>query len=117
MNNAVPNTVGTLFSIGLRILDDNSTMRRYLRNLFFNFLMLSAIISALLYETPAAIPRQGNQTLVNIAQMKGKPIASDSSLLKLKLILDQGRKCTIKQTKYFVMKLRFSWRKKINYRL
>ena len=57
------------------------------------------IISALLNEIQAATLRYGNQTLVNIAQMKRKPITFDSFLLILKLTQDQVRKCTIKRLK------------------
>ena len=38
------------------------------------------------------MPRLGNQTLINIMQMKSEPIASDSPWLILKLIEDQGCK-------------------------
>ena len=69
-------------------------------------------MSALLNETPAVTPRHGNQTFVNIAQMKRKPIASGSPLLQLKLIHNQVHKCSIKKDKQFVRKLQFSWLKK-----
>ena len=46
-----------------------------------NFLMFSA-----------AMPRHGNQTLINIMQMKREPIAFDSPRFTLKLIEDQGCK-------------------------
>ena len=42
-------------------------------------------MSAQLNKTPAAAPLHGNQTQVNNVQMKRTPIASDSSLLTLKL--------------------------------
>ena len=38
------------------------------------------ISSALLNETPSATPRHGNQTLLNNAQIKRKPIAPDNPL-------------------------------------
>ena len=46
-----------------------------------------------------------------MAQMKRKPIAFDNPLFMLKLTHDQVYKCTIKNVKRFVSKLRFSWRK------
>ena len=36
--------------------------------------------------------RHGNQTLINIMQMKGEPFASDSPRFMLKLIEDQSCK-------------------------
>ena len=38
------------------------------------------------------MPRHGNQTLINIMQMKSEPIASDSPWRMSKLIKDQGCK-------------------------
>ena len=55
------------------------------------------------------MPRYGNQTFINIMQMKNEPIASDSPWLKLKLIEDQGCKYKDKKFKFFVRKLSFSW--------
>ena len=57
------------------------------------------------------MPRHAIKTLVNIAQMKRKPTASDGSLLMLKLMQNQVCKCTTKKVKRFVRQLRFSWSK------
>ena len=57
------------------------------------------------------MPRHGNQTLIDIMQMKSKPIASDSSRFMSKLIEDQGCKNNVEKFQLFVKKLRFSWSK------
>ena len=57
------------------------------------------------------MPRHGNQTLINIMQMKSEPIASDSPRLTLKLIEDQGCKYNNKKFRLFVKKLSFSYSK------
>ena len=62
-------------------------------------------------KTPAAMPRHGNQTLINFVQMKSEPIASDSPSLILKLIEDQGCKYNEKKFRLFDKKLSFSWSK------
>ena len=54
------------------------------------------------------MPRHGNQTLINIMQMKSEPIASDSPRFMLKLIEDQGCKYNDKKFGLFVKKLSFS---------
>ena len=58
------------------------------------------------------MPRHGNQTLINIMQMKSETIASDSPRFILKLIEDQGCKFYDKRFGLFVKKLSFSWSKK-----
>ena len=55
------------------------------------------------------MPRSGNQTLINIMQIKNEPVASDSPRLKLKLIDDQSCKNNDKKFRLFVTKLSFSW--------
>ena len=57
------------------------------------------------------MPRHGNQTLINIMQMKSEPIASDSPSLILQLIEDQGCKYNDKKFRLFDRKLSFSWSK------
>ena len=52
--------------------------------------------------------RHGNQTLINIVQIKSEPIASDSPWLMFKLIEDQGCKHNDKKFGIFVRKLSFS---------
>ena len=54
------------------------------------------------------MPRHGNQTLINIVQIKSEPIASDSPRLMFKLIEDQGCKHNDKKFGLFVRKLSFS---------
>ena len=54
------------------------------------------------------MPRHGNQTLVNIMQIKSEPIASDNPWLMFKLIEDQGCKHNEKKFGLFVRKLSFS---------
>ena len=54
------------------------------------------------------MPRHGNQTLINIVQIKSEPIASDSPWLMFKLIEDQGCKHKDKKFGLFVRKLSFS---------
>ena len=53
------------------------------------------------------MPRHGNQTLVDIMQIKSEPIASDSPWLMFKLIDDQGCKHNDKKCGLFVRKLSF----------
>ena len=55
--------------------------------------------------------RHGNQTLINIMQMKIKPIAFNSPRLMLKLIRDQDSEYNDKKFGLFVRKLSFSWSK------
>ena len=69
------------------------------------------IISELPNKTPAAMPRYGNQTPINIMQMKSEPMASDSPRFMLKLIEHQGFKYNDKTFEIFVRKLSFSWSK------
>ena len=57
------------------------------------------------------MPRQANQTLINIMQIKSEPIVSDSPWLILKLIEDQGRKYNDKKLRLFVGKFSFLWSK------
>ena len=57
------------------------------------------------------MPRHGNQTLINIMQIKSEPIAFDSPRFTLKLIEDQGCKYYDKKFGLFVKKLSFSWSK------
>ena len=58
------------------------------------------------------MPRYGNQTPINIMQIKSDPIASNySPRLILKLIEDQGCKYNDKKFRLFVRKLSFSWSK------
>ena len=73
--------------------------------------MQSAIIYEFLNKNPAAMPRHGNQTLINTMQMKSEPIASDSPRFMLKLIEDQGCKYYDKKFGLFAKKLSFSWSK------
>ena len=54
------------------------------------------------------MPRHGNQTFIDIVQIKSEPIASDSPWLMLKLIEDQGCKHNDKKFGLFVRKLSFS---------
>ena len=54
------------------------------------------------------MPRHGNQTLINIMQIKSEPIASDSPWLMIKSIEDQGCKHNDKKFGLFVRKLSFS---------
>ena len=51
------------------------------------------------------MPRYGNQTLINIMQIKSEPIASDSSWLMFKLIEDQGCKYNDKKVGTFCQKI------------
>ena len=55
------------------------------------------------------MPRHGNQTLINIMQMKSESIAFDSPWFMLKLIEDQGCKYNDKKFRLYVRKLSFSW--------
>ena len=55
--------------------------------------------------------RQGNQTLINIMQIKSEPIAFDSPRLLSKLIEVQGCKYNVKKFRLFVKKLSFTWSK------
>ena len=57
------------------------------------------------------MPRHGNQTLINIMQIKSEPIASDSPWLMFKLIEDQDWKYNDKKFGLFARKLSFSWSK------
>ena len=57
-----------------------------------NLLIWSIIIFELLNKTLAAMPRHGNQTLINIMQKKSESTAFDSSRLMLKSFKDQGYK-------------------------
>ena len=50
------------------------------------------------------MPRHGNQTLINIMQMKSGSIASNSPRFMLKLIEDQGCKYNDKKLGLFVKK-------------
>ena len=63
-------------------------------------------------QTPTVMPRHGNQTLINLMQMKSETIASDSPRFTLKLIEDQGCKFYDKRFGLFVKNLSFSWNKK-----
>ena len=55
--------------------------------------------------------RHGNQTFINIVQMKSEPIAYDSPSLILRLIEDQGCKYNDKKFRLSDRKLSFSWSK------